>query len=101
MSGILEAPPSERGACFAGLRDAFSPYRANLDQSTPEKAAFVSCAQTYLRALSTYPAGSEEWLDVFSAFKQLHDKHAGSKQTSDRPVVTTRPVAENKGVTVT
>jgi hypothetical protein len=76
MRAVLDAPSNERTSRFLTLRAAFADYLLELRQADgPGWAQFVASSETYLRALSTYPASSEEWLDVFRAFKQLYERH--------------------------
>ena len=69
-------------------------YLERLGAGTPphETARFVASAQTYLRALSTYPAASDEWLDVFRAFQQLfstyHSVRAAPPTRAAEPAMT-------------
>jgi hypothetical protein len=76
IKAVLDAPANERTDCFLTLRAAFADYLLELRHADgPGWAQFVASSETYLRALSTYPASSEEWLDVFRAFKQLYERH--------------------------
>jgi hypothetical protein len=82
LDAVFATPPAQRAGVFAGVHRAIGLWLASLD--TPEaaldeplasgKAEFVRKARIYMRALKTYPASSEEWLEVFWAFRQMFDR---------------------------
>lgn len=88
MTQVLSAPAQERSTCFSTLWAAFHTYLAQLEDKdkVPATVRFSASAHTYLRALSTYPAASAEWLDVFRAFKQLFDSHLTTRTARSFPV---------------
>jgi|SRR6185437_7918376 len=100
MDAVLATPAPQRAGVFAGVHRAIGLWLASLD--TPEagvdesvgtsRAEFVRKARIYMRALKTYPASSEEWLEVFWAFRQLFDRWTLTPPR--RPVVSGRADSE-------
>lgn len=82
LDAVFAASPAQRAGVFAGVHRAIGLWLAGLD--TPEvgmdetlranRAEFVRKARIYMRALKTYPASSDEWLEVFWAFRQMFDR---------------------------
>jgi len=80
LDAVLTSPPSQRENVFAGVHRALGLWLATLDGLTPDgadttgRAEFISKTRIYMRALKTYPADSEEWLEVFWAFRQMFER---------------------------
>ena len=79
LDAVLTAAPVQRENIFAGVHRAISLWLESLDAASENTTAadhddFVRKARIYLRALKTYPAHSDEWLDVFASFRQMFDR---------------------------
>lgn len=85
MDSVFACEPSKRDVAFAGVSAGMVHLLAELESisaPTPETKAFTSKVRIYLRALKTYPAANQEWLEVFWAFQQLFDRWAEDAQSS-------------------
>ena len=84
MDGVFATAPVRRGEAFAGVAAGISQFLAGLeriptrgdepDATRAANTAFAAKARIYVRALKTYPAASEEWLEVFWAFRKAFDQ---------------------------
>jgi len=79
MDEVFEAAPCDRARAFAGVAVGIACFLAELENG-PDVANthgqssvrdFALNARIYTRALETYPAASEAWLEVFTAFRQM------------------------------
>jgi len=77
LDAILSSPPAQRENVFAGVHRALGLWLATLEDSDADMAGrteFIRKTRIYMRALKTYPATSEEWLEVFWAFRQMFER---------------------------
>jgi len=77
LDAVFAAAPARRGEIFAGVHRALGLWLETMECANPRSEAEMEfCRKTriYLRALKTYPAASEEWLEVFWSFRQLYDR---------------------------
>lgn len=102
LDAVVTAAPVQRENIFAGVHRAVglwleSPDAAAENTKAADHEDFVRKARIYLRALKTYPAHSDEWLDVFASFRQMFDRwtqalppahpmdlHAGNRPTCEQ-----------------
>lgn len=82
LASVMSARARDRARIFSGVHEELAQWLSDCEHEGPGKAILAPCrdterffaqARTYLRALATYTASSDEWLDVFRAFKQLID----------------------------
>jgi len=96
MDAVFACPPVQRSNAFSGVYRAIGLWLMTLDGGTdPSQIDFVRRARIYMRALKTYPASSEEWLEVFRAFRQMHD-HWTQTAPSHRELTATRAAGETE-----
>jgi hypothetical protein len=74
LSEVETAAPADRAQKYANLCTVLVPAFMHDDKGDGATAAQRN-ASTYLRALSTYPAASDAWLDVFRAFRKMLEAH--------------------------
>lgn len=77
LDAVMAAQPSERAELFADVHLSLDQWLTMLEDQIggpPEQADYVRRVRIYLRALKTYPASSEEWLEVFWAFHRMFDQ---------------------------
>lgn len=83
MDEILARQNQERAQAFASIHPILNQHLRDMEAEAFELPApiahvrnhFITTARIYLRALATYNAGTDAWMDVFVAFKRRFDKY--------------------------
>jgi len=81
LNSILESTANNRSAAFADAHRFIEHWLTNLEIRTDQMPddvdlEFIRKARIYIRALATYPAHSEEWLEVFWSFQKMFERWA-------------------------
>jgi hypothetical protein len=90
---VVGSTPETKAKAFSSLHLVISNWLRELpfgdghadEQEMRARRDFARTAQVYLRALSTYPAASDEWSEVFWGFRQLFARWIARTESDDKP----------------